>query len=213
MANKFHIWGVEVKTAIYARVSDMKLKEDGQRRQDINRQIDMLKEHCIRKGYTDFQIYADDGKSGWTDDLNMRQQFAQMRRDAFRHFIGRVVIESLDRFSSNLVAGMDLLREFGDAGCVVESLQTGEHEVTSDDGWMKSAMFMMLSEYRIRNLRSKIKSGMGRITKKCESCGIVHMGRHPLACNCKKCLAKKGGVKIDSSLPPKSNNESRTRVG
>jgi len=134
-----------MKIAIYARVSDAKLKEDGTRRQDINRQIDLLTEYCKRKGYENIEIYADDGKSAWTDDLNARPAFAKLRREVLLGHVKRIVVESMDRLASNLATGLDWLAEFSKANCVVESLQSGEHEVTTDEGWMKSSMFLMLS--------------------------------------------------------------------
>jgi hypothetical protein len=38
---------------------------------------------------------------------------------------------------------------------------------------------------KLRNDKSKI----------CESCGVVHLGRHPLTCECKSCKRKRGGKK------------------
>ena len=190
--------------AIYARVSDMKLKEDGTRRQDVERQVDMLKDYCSKMGLgSDPLIYTDDGKSAWSDDYNSRPAFAQMRRDMLMHKFDKVIVESLDRFSSNLETGMGYLGEYSKNRIHIISLQTGEHEVTTDEGWMKTAMFLMFAEYRIRNLRSKVRSDMSRRAKEtaiCGSCQVVHLGRHPLTCVCVACIrrhperAKKGGV-------------------
>ena len=38
------------RTAIYARVSDDKKKSDGERRQDVQRQVELIKEFLDRKG-------------------------------------------------------------------------------------------------------------------------------------------------------------------
>lgn len=186
------------KVAIYARVSDDKKKEDGERRQDINRQLELLRNHLMQIGITAWEEYVDDGKSGWTDDLNCRPGFKRLRSDVFRNYISKVYVEAIDRFSSNLIAGMGWLQEFAEIGnCNVVSLAEGEYEVTSDDGWARSAMFLFMAEWRIRNLRSKIKSGMKRrLNDKryfCKSCKKVHLGRHPSICLCITCK-KKGGV-------------------
>lgn len=186
---------------IYARVSDMKLTEEGKRRQDVERQVDLLSNYYIKRGVPKEQIiiYRDDGISGWTDDINSRPGFAKARNDMLRHTIDELAIESLDRFSSEIGAGLSWLDEYGKNNCQVTSLQDGELEVTTDTGWMKAAMFFMFAEWRIRSLRSKVRSGMARRANDaraiCKSCGIVHMGRHPASCNCLKCLKKKGGVK------------------
>jgi DNA invertase Pin-like site-specific DNA recombinase len=199
-----------MRIAIYARVSDMKLKDDGTRRQDIERQVDMLNDYAFRMGWLangHAAIFRDDGKSGWTDDLNSRPAFKQMRSEMLLHNFDKVLVESLDRFSSNLAQGLDWLGEYSKNNVHVISLQSGEHEVTTDDGWMKSAMFLLFAEWRIRNLRSKVVSGMerrrGKETAICGACKVVHIGRHPNSCFCSKCLAKhpergkmKGGVEI-----------------
>lgn len=196
----------ELQPAIYARVSDDKKKEDGDRRQDVNRQLELLRDHMKRLGFTEWREYIDDGKSGWTDDLNSRPAFKKLRTDVFRRLVSKVYVEAMDRFSSNMIAGMGWLEEFSKIGnCSVVSLAEGEYEVTSDDGWAKSAMFLFMAEWRIRNLRSKIRSGMkrrledGRAT--CKACNEVHIGRHPLKCNCLKCLKKRGGRKSSPELP------------
>jgi len=188
-----------LRVALYARVSDKKLTEEGKRRQDVMRQVDMLREYCKRVGYEVIEPpYIDDGLSAWTDDLNSRPAFAKLRSDMLQGHIKKVLIESLDRFSSDMCSGMGYLKEWSDRNAIVQSLQAGEHEVTTDDGWMKNAIFLMLAEYRIRSLRSKVRSGMARRANderaKCRSCGIIHMGRHPKSCKCLKCLKKKGGV-------------------
>lgn len=186
----------------------MKLKEDGTRRQDIDRQVDLLKNYCATMHYDapEELIFKDDGKSAWTDDLNSRPAFKEMRSLMLRHKFDKVIVESLDRFSSNLAQGLDWLTEYSKNGIHIISLQSGEHEVTSDEGWMKSAMFLMFAEYRIRNLRSKVIDGMLRRKNKqtaiCGSCNEVHIGRHPNKCKCKECLrshperAKEGGVEM-----------------
>ncbi|MDE1834570.1 MAG: recombinase family protein [Candidatus Micrarchaeota archaeon] len=196
-----------MKVALYVRVSDMKLKEDGTRRQDIERQVELLRGYCATMHYDapESLIYRDDGKSAWTDDLNSRPAFKQMRADMLMHKFDKVIVESLDRFSSNLAQGLDWLSEYSRNNIHVISLQSGEHEVTTDEGWAKSAMFLMFAEYRIRNLRSKVISGMERRRNKetaiCGACGVVHVGRHPQKCLCKECVRKhperaqkKGGV-------------------
>lgn len=188
-----------MKVAIYVRVSDDKKKDDGSRRQDINRQLDLLKNHLKNIGITEWKEYIDDGKSAWTDDLNHRPGFKKLRSDVFRRYISKVYVEAIDRFSSNMIAGMGYLKEFMDIGnCTVISLAEGEYEVTSNDGWAKSTMFLFMAEWRIRNLRDKIKSGMERRKNDkraiCKSCKVVHLGRHPDRCGCLKCEKKKGGV-------------------
>src|SRR5689334_14065530 len=103
-----------MKVALYCRVSDMKLKEDGTRRQDIDRQVELLRNYCNTMKYPidEALIFKDDGKSAWTDDLNSRPAFKEMRSQMLRHRFDKVIVESLDRFSSNLAQGLDWLTEY-----------------------------------------------------------------------------------------------------
>jgi len=158
--------------AIYVRVSDNKKKSDGERRQDINRQIKLLSDHLKLKGIKDFKIYSDDGKSAFTEDLNQRPDFKQLINDCRRHFIKEIYIEDMTRFSRNLSLGLQWLKELGELGIQVISLKEGELEVTSSKGWMQSTMLLMFSEWDSRIKSEKVKSGM----QKAKNLG-KHIGR------------------------------------
>ena len=160
---------MERKTiAIYARVSDDKKKADGERIQDVNRQVDLLKQYCndmfIQLGVDVGEIkeYIDDGKSAWTEDLNMRPAFKQLLNDCRRHFVQEIVIEDMTRFSRNLSMGLRWLKELGELNVHITSLKEGELEVTSSRGWMQSSMLLMFSEWDSRIKSEKVKSGMQR---------------------------------------------------
>ena len=161
-----------ISTGIYARVSDDKKKSDGERRQDINRQVELIKEHLKFKGIKQFKVYTDDGKSAFTDDLNQRTAFKQLLNDCRRHFIKEVYIEDLTRFSRNLPLGLQWLKELGELSVQVISLKEGELEVTSSRGWMQSTMLLMFSEWDSRIKSEKVKSGM----QKAKNLG-KHIGR------------------------------------
>lgn len=161
--------------AIYGRVSDDKRKDDGFRRQDIGRQIDLIKNHLELKGINDFEIYSDDGKSAFTDDLNQRPAFKQLLNDCRRHFIKEIYLEDMTRFSRNLSLGLQWLKELGELGVQVISLKEGELEVTSSKGWMQSTMLLMFSEWDSRIKSEKVQSGM----QKAKNLG-KHIGRPKL---------------------------------
>lgn len=148
--------------AIYSRVSDDKKKSDGERRQDITRQIDMLKQHLKLKGITDFKVYADDGKSAYTEDLNQRPAFKQLLNDCRRHFVSEIYLEDMTRFSRNLSMGLQWLKEMGELNVHLTSLKEGELEVTSSKGWMQSTMLLMFSEWDSRIKSEKVRSGMNK---------------------------------------------------
>jgi len=161
-----------MKVCLYARVSDDKKKSDGERRQDVSRQIEMLKDYYIKQGIKDIEIYCDDGKSAFTDDWNNRPDFKRLMNDCRRHFIQEIAIEDMTRLSRRIDIGLPLIRELGKLNVQLISLKEGELEVTSSRGWMQSAMLLMFAEWDSRVKSEKVKSGM----QKAKNLG-KHIGR------------------------------------
>lgn len=146
--------------ALYVRVSDDKKKDDGERRQDISRQTELIKEYLSRKGLANFEVYADDAKSAFTDDLNQRPEFKRLLNDCRRHYIKEIYLEDMTRFSRNLSLGLQWLKELGELNVQIISMKEGELEVTSSKGWMQSTMLLMFAEWDSRIKSEKVKSGM-----------------------------------------------------
>lgn len=144
---------------IYARVSDDKKKADGERRQDVDRQVQLIKEY-LKDEQDEIKNYIDDGKSAFTDDWNQRPAFKQLFNDCRRNFITKIVVEDMSRFSRRLDIGLPLLRELSDLNVHLISLKEGELEVTSSRGWMQSSMLLMFAEWDSRVKSEKVKSGM-----------------------------------------------------
>lgn len=171
-----------MKVAIYVRVSDDKKKSDGERRQDIHRQTNLIKDHLKLKGVKDFEVYADDGKSAFTDDINQRPEFKRFLNDCRRHYIKESYIEDMTRFSRNLSLGLQWLKELGELGVQVISLKEGELEVTSSKGWMQSTMLLMFAEWDSRIKSEKVKSGMQKARNLKKHIGrpkIKRVGQNP----------------------------------
>jgi len=179
-----------MKAAIYARVSDDKKKSDGDRRQDVNRQVDLIKQHILRmgiKGPKIAQIYIDDGKSAYTEDWNCRQGFKQMFNDCRRYLVDQIFIEDMTRFSRRLDMGLKWLKELSDLNVNLTSLKEGELEVTSSKGWMQSSLLLMMAEWDSRVRSEKVRSGMMRAKAQGKRIG----GRNPTPPALNKSRAKK----------------------
>lgn len=181
--------------AIYARVSDDKLKDDGTRRQDIQRQVDRLRAYA---GH-DALVFQDDALSAFKEDYNSRPDFLRLLREIRANRIRQVYVESLDRISRRVADGLPLLEEMGRCGCHVVSIAEGEIDITSSQGWLRSGIFLLMAEWSSRDKSDKVKSAMDRRRndkrRECHSCGVVHMGRHPAACACPRCRKKGEGRK------------------
>lgn len=187
-----------MKNAIYARVSDNKLKTDGERRQDIQRQIYRLK----TMAGNDAMVFQDDNISAFKEDYNSRPQFLRMLREIRGNHIKKVYVESLDRISRRVAEGLPLLEEIAGHSCTVISIAEGEIDTTSSPGWLRTGIFLLMAEWASRDKSDKVKSALERRRndkrKICKSCGVIHMGRHPDTCRCLICR-KKGRSEIAQS--------------
>ena len=149
-----------MKVAIYCRVSDDKKKADGERRQDVLRQIQILKQIASLSGDIEIAEYIDDGKSAFTEDWNSRPAFRQLLNDCRRNYIKKIYIEDMTRFSRRLDIGLPILKELGELNVHLLSTKEGEIEVTSSKGWLQSSMLLMFAEWDSRIKSEKVKSGM-----------------------------------------------------
>lgn len=186
-----------LKIALYARVSDDKLTGDGERRQDVQRQVEHLTP-IARALWPEAEIehFIDDGLSAFKDDYNSRPEFCRLLREVRAHRVQRVVVESLDRWARRIEDGLKTMREASEAGATVTSAAEGECDITTPEGWFKVGVALLMAEWASRSQSHKIKQAMARRRndkrKVCRSCGVVHLGRHPKACACPKCRSKKG---------------------
>jgi len=150
-----------MRVAIYCRVSDDKKQRDGEFKQDVQRQVELLGNPLKNKGI-EFKAYIDEGKSAFTEDINSRPAFKQLLNDCRRNFIQTIYIEDLTRFSRNLSLGLQWLRELGELGVQIVSMKEGEIDVTSSKGWMQSSILLMFAEWDSRIKSEKVKSGMAK---------------------------------------------------
>jgi len=186
-----------MKTVGYIRVSDQKVKTDGDRRQDIIRQKEKITAFSISMGWGEPTFYSDDGVSAYRDDYNSRPQFVKMLNEIRARRIQRVIVEDLTRWSRRIEDGLKTVREATESGCTITSMAEGEVHVTVPDQWFKTAVAFLLAEWSSKSQSYKVSGGMQRRLDNpkaiCESCGIVHLGRHPKTCNCKACHKKRVG--------------------
>jgi DNA invertase Pin-like site-specific DNA recombinase len=185
-----------MKIAGYIRVSDQKLNTDGLRLQDVNRQKEKIRNFCKVMNWEEPIFFCDDGISAFKEDYNSRPDFCRLLREIRANRIQRVIVEDLTRWSRRIEDGLKTMKEVSEK-CTITSIAEGEVYITEPLGWFKCAIAFLIAEWASRITADKVKSGMnrrkGNKDKVCESCGIVHLGRHPLNCNCKLCLKKRVG--------------------
>lgn len=182
----------------YIRVSDQKLKSDGDRRQDVNRQREKIIKFCEAMEWATPIFFCDDGLSAFKEDYNSRPEFCRMLREIRANRIQRVIVEDLTRWSRRIEDGLKTMREVSEKATVT-SMAEGEVDTTLPDGWFKVAVAFLLAEWSSKSTSYKVQSGMRRRLenkdKICTSCGVVHLGRHPQACECESCIKRKGRVR------------------
>ena len=161
-----------ISTAVYVRVSDTKKKDDGERRQDVGRQIEVIEAYLKRAGVEKWKVYSDDGKSAYTEDINSRPAFKQLMNDCLRHFIKTIYIEDITRFSRNLTLGIKWMSKLASLNIDLVSLKEGQLEYTSSKGWMQSNIMLMMAEWESKIRSEKVRSGMNRAKKE-----GYHVGR------------------------------------
>jgi predicted site-specific integrase-resolvase len=169
----------------YTRVSDQKFKTDGERRQDINRQIEKIKSHCKMMELGEPIFFIDDGLSAYKDDYNSRPNFVKMLNEVRANRIKHIIVEDISRWSRRIEDGLKTLSEVTEK-CKVTSLAEGELGVTIPEQWFKTTIGLLMSEWSSKIQSYKVTSGMKkRLTNPkaiCEFCGGVHLGRIPNKC-------------------------------
>lgn len=182
----------------YARVSGQKLKTDGDRRQDVNRQKEKINAYCKTMNLPEPIFFVDDGISAYKDDYNSRPAFLKMLNEVRANRIKHIIIEDITRWSRRIEDGLKTLGEVT-SKCQVTSLSEGELGVTIPEQWFKTAIGLLMAEWASKINSYKVTSGMerrlGNKDKICSSCNVVHLGRHPNTCICKSCLNKRVGQK------------------
>jgi len=185
----------------YIRVSDQKLKTDGERRQDIDRQKEKITKFSESMGWGIPMFFADDGLSAY-EDYNSRPQFVKLLNEIRANRIKRVIIEDLTRWSRRMEDGIPTLKEASQKATIT-SMAEGECNETTPEGWFKVRLAFLMSEWASKIQSYKVKSGMAKAKAKlCSYCKIHHAGRHPDRCNCDNCL--RVGINFNHST---SNNE------
>lgn len=172
-------------TAGYCRVSDDKLKSDGEKRQDIDRQVQKIKNHCQTLQLPEPIFFIDDGLSAYKDDYNSRPEFCRMLREIRANRVQHIIIEDITRWSRRIEDGLKTLNQVT-AKCKVTSLAEGDLGVTIPEQWFKSAIGFLMAEWSSKIASHKVKSGMAKRLNDpkaiCKVCGEIHLGRVPNKC-------------------------------
>jgi DNA invertase Pin-like site-specific DNA recombinase len=173
-----------MKVAIYARVS-MDENYDDKRFQDLENQLQPLRDFCKAMGYDIFGEYTD--KMSGANPA--RPAFRKIMADALMHRFSGIIVWKIDRFSrEGILPTLSYIKQLKERGIFLQSM-TETWINTKDEGiteMLLAIMSWMASEER-RKISERTKAGMAR--KKAQG---KQMGRHKNDCPCNKCVKKRG---------------------
>ena len=125
-----------VRAAGYVRVSDESQVEghplDAQRRE--------IKRYCEAQGYELVVIYADEGVSAYTDQIEARPQFAKLLKDAEAHIFNVVIVHTIDRWARKSAVQAEALQRLGNANIGFVSVTENMDYTTPHGKWMLTMM-------------------------------------------------------------------------
>ena len=140
-----------MNTVIYARVSTRD-------KQDINTQLDFLREYANRNNLTISKEYKDIGESGSKDS---RPAFDSMLYEIRAGKVDSVLVYKLDRIGRSLQHLINLFEEFNKKNIDFVSA-TQNINTTSPEGKMFLRMLMVLAEYERELIIDRINAGLKR---------------------------------------------------
>lgn len=213
--------------AIYARVSANKFKDDGERRQDVTRQLELLTP--IVKDW----MRQQDGSQDWiawqfVDDGISAAAISKKNRPAFQDLvsgirtgdIGAVFVEDYTRFARDSIEAMlawklmqekDITFYSQKDGGLIDLFDPNEKlsfrlkvviaENSEDQRRLKVTQAMAR---KVKAAKDFLEKGIGEGKNICPECNELHMGRHPKTCGdlgkCVKCVKKR----LESFNPAKN---------
>ena len=154
------------KAVIYARFSS-----DNQREESIDAQVRAIREYAKRNNFKILKIYADEAKTGRTDN---REQFLQMISDSELDYFDYILIHKLDRFSRNryddaMYKRILMLNN-------VTLISVTEQLDGSPESIMLESVLVGMNEYYSANLSREVMKGLKENAHNCKHNG----GKPPL---------------------------------
>ena len=114
--------------------------------------------YCEAHGWELVHLYADEGRSAWTDDPEARPQFAAALADAEAGGFDVLVVHKLDRFARNVGVAIDALKTLQDLGVGFVSISE-QMDFTTPFGKVALTMLLAFAEFYSDNLSAETRKG------------------------------------------------------
>jgi DNA invertase Pin-like site-specific DNA recombinase len=156
-----------MRTAIYARVST---QDKGQ---NVDVQLDELRDYCQRREWEVVSEFVDDGISGTKTD---RPALNRLMSDARQRKFDCLIVWKFDRFGRSLAHLILSLQEFDSLGISFVSLRDGI-DLTTPIGRLQFGIISSVAEFERSLIVERTRAGLAhakRIGKHCgrPACGI-----------------------------------------
>ena len=145
------------QVALYARISC-----DSSMGQDIDRQINEVRDHCSRCGYEIVEEYLDEGFARTTRN---RPALDRLIKDARQRKFHLVVSDELSRFAGTPALLMTLLEELKLWNVHLVSVKEGI-DTSNVMGELVATLLSAISKMEIYNISHRVKSGIANSRRK-----------------------------------------------
>lgn len=148
-----------MKIAIYTRVSTEDQAKEGT---SLEVQEEFLLDYAKRNKLDVYDIYCDDGISGYTTD---RPQLYRLFKDARKRKFELVLVHKIDRFSRNLKNLLNLVDDLEDIGVFLKSASE-MYDTTTSAGKMMFQQLGSFAEFERNRIKERVFPGMIKGAKK-----------------------------------------------
>ncbi len=159
-----------MKVGIYVRVSTQEQAKEGY---SIPTQIRLLEMYCESQGWSNFEVYADEGFSA--KDTN-RPNLKRLRKDIEKGRVKILLVYRLDRLTRSVRDLYDILSFLDEHGCAFRSA-TENYDTTSAMGRMFIGLIALLAQWERENLGERVAVNLQeKVLVKKEPVGIQPFG-------------------------------------
>jgi DNA invertase Pin-like site-specific DNA recombinase len=145
-----------LRVALYGRVSTL------DKGQDVNLQLNELREYSERRGWTIAGEYVDNGISGAKES---RPELNRLMADAKKRKFDAIAVWKLDRFGRSLKHLVITLADLESLGIAFVSLRDG-FDLSTPSGRLMFQIIGAMSEFERNLIRERVKAGMAHAKAK-----------------------------------------------
>jgi site-specific DNA recombinase len=142
------------RVAAYIRVSSEEQTEN----YSLSAQERAIRLYCEAHDWEIVGLYADEGKSAWSDDAGSRPQFAALLADAEAGAFDAIIVHKLDRFARSVIVALETLHRL--EALSIGFVSIGEQmDFTTPIGKVILTTLAAFAEYYSANLSAETRKG------------------------------------------------------